>query len=199
LGEGKLGLKKNNNFWINIGFLLPLIMAALLHASSEIAFFYKKNLFYVFFAIASLTIFSIVVYWGFVKKDIKGRSDWSLNLQRKETKIKKIALIAFAIVFLPAFSAFLGFLFTTPPAYPCSKLASEKFSKKAIVSDINHAGRTPGVFVRLSLHFEDDDYSGTLKLRKSAIDSQNINSGDSIFIHGRSCAFGYVVDSVISD
>lgn len=190
-------MKKQNNFWINVGLLFPLILWSLLYISSDIAFFYKKNLFYVFWAIASLTIFLIAGYWGFIRKDSKGRSDWSLNLQRKETKIKKIALIAFAIVFLPALSAFLGFLFTTPPAYPCSMLASEKFSKKAIVSDINNAGRTPGVFVRLSLHFEDDDYSGTLKWRKSAIDFQNINSGDSIFIHGRSCAFGYVVDSVM--
>jgi len=92
-------LKKQNNFWINVGLLFPLILWSLLYISSDIAFFYKKNLFYVFFAIASLTIFSIVVYWVFVKKDIKGRSDWSLNLQRKETKIKKIALIAFAVVF----------------------------------------------------------------------------------------------------
>ena len=197
-GEGKLNLKNKNNFWVNIGLLFPLILWALLHFSSNIAFFYKKNLFYVFFAIASLTIFSIVVYWGFVKKDIKGRSDWSLNLQRKETKIKKIALIAFAIVFLPAFSAFMGFLLTIPPAYPCYMLATDKFSKYAIVSDINNTGRTPGVFVLLYLYFEEDDYSGTLKWRKPAIDSQNINAGDSIFIHGRSCAFGYVVDSVVA-
>jgi len=52
-------------------------------------------------------------------------------------------------------------------------------------------------FVRLSIYFEDDDYSGVLKWRKSAIDFQNINVGDSIVIYGSSCEFGYVVDNDI--
>jgi|GEM_PF-3964321 len=187
---------KKNNFWIQLGLLYPLIMSVLLYASSDIAFVYKENIFYVVFALASFIVLSIVIYWGFIKKNAKGYSDWSLNLQRKETKFKKIALIAFAIVFWPAFSASVGFLFTIPPAYPCNMFATEEFSKKAIVTKINNAGKTPGVFVRLSLYFEDDDYSGTLKWRKPAIDFENINTGDPIVIYGRSCAIGYVVNRV---
>lgn len=179
--------------------MLPLILGTLLYFSSNIAFIYKKNLFYFFWAFASFSIFFTAVYWVFIRKDSKGRSDWSINLQNKKTRNKKIGLVVFAAVFWPAFSAFMGYLLTIPPAYPCDMLATDKFSKYAIVSDINNTGRTPGVFVRLYLYFEEDDYSGTLKWRKPAIDSQNINAGDSIFIHGRSCAFGYVVDGVMAN
>ncbi|WP_233011208.1 hypothetical protein [Rheinheimera faecalis] len=189
-------MNKKQNIWILTTGLTLSLLGFLLHRASNIAFFYEKNLFNVTVALTSLSILVLVIYFGFIKKNDNGKSDWQNNYQGAATKRKKISICIASIILIPAFSLFIGFILTVPPAVPCDIFAAKHFSRTAVITDINNTGRTPGVFVRLYVDFKNDNYSESFKWKKPSLDSEGIKAGDTILIAGQTCGFGFVINKI---
>lgn len=189
-------MNKKQNIWIFGTGLILSLLGFLLHRASGIAFFYEKNIFNATLALTSSSILFLVIYFGFIKKNANGKSDWLDNYQGAITKRKKISICIASITLIPAFSLFIGYILTVPPAVPCNIFAATHFSRIAVVTDINNTGRTPGIFVRLYVEFKNDNYSESFKWRKPILDSEGVKAGDTILIAGQTCGFGFVINKL---